>query len=121
MALTYTWNIKRLRVLPQDTNLIGDVFIKPVTNVYWEKTGTDSDGYSGTFAGATGLSYSAKTPEEFTAFEDLTEEMVLNWVKLDTADTEYETHINGIIQLQINTEKEAAEDTSLPWVTIDSA
>ena len=120
MALTYTWNITRLSILPEDTNLIGDVFVKPVTHVYWEKTGTDSDGYSGTFAGATGLTYSATAAEEFTAFEDLTEEMVLSWVKKDTRSQEYESHINSNIMQQIQDEKKAAQDASLPWVPIES-
>jgi hypothetical protein len=74
MAITYTWEITNLRKAPQ-LNGMNNVLV----HVRWKKTGTDENGTTGEFQGATPLS--APEAEGFTAYEDLTKEQVLGWVQ----------------------------------------
>ena len=105
MTITYTWKITGLKV--QDTT---DV-VSAVVQTYWTKTGTDENGNSGTFTGATPITVDT-SKGTFIPFEKLTEEDVLSWVK-EVVTGDYENRVNHEIQKQIDAK--LAKDADLPW------
>jgi hypothetical protein len=113
MAITYTWKLKSFKKVSRD-NLTDVVF-----QTYWDKTGTDEDGDSGTFTGATPFDPAQVDPNNFTPYESLTEEIVLGWIKSVVVGS-YETHVNEQIAKQLQDKKfvptEHNED-SFPWST----
>jgi hypothetical protein len=84
-------------------------------------TGTDEDGNFGVFNGATPFTPQDLNGDGFVDYHDLTEELVLGWVKnvvSGSNETNYMNHINQQIQKEINNKKYARiEVTSvdLPW------
>jgi hypothetical protein len=107
--MEYTWKLKSLK--KTNSGNLENVVIQ----TYWELTGTDEDGNSGTFNGAT--PFKAPEGENFTAYEDLTEEMVLGWIK-DQVVGGYKDHVEEKIQEQINQKKNVVEEVKeeeLPW------
>jgi hypothetical protein len=111
MAITYTWKIKSLK----KTNGTGlnDVIV----GTQWELKGTDEDGDSGVFNGATPFEMSKVDPENFVSYENLTEEMVLDWIKAVVVG-HYWDHVEMQILRQIavlkNPEVEV-NSAGLPW------
>jgi hypothetical protein len=113
--LTYVWKLTGI-VKSTPSNL-------PIDNVVigtrWTVTGTDSDGDTGTFTGATPFDLSTVDPDNFTAYADLTEEQVLSWIKnYVLVVNPYWSHITEQIQKQIDKTKQIIEDvseTDLPW------
>lgn len=111
MAITYTWkvtNLKKVDELEGNTNVI--------VHARWTRTGTDENGNTGEFQGATPL----RLPESGSSFSDydtITEEQVIEWVKGEiAANNGYEEHIVGRITQQINAKKRPAFDVAtLPW------
>lgn len=111
MTLTYTWKLKSLK--KTNTSDLSDVVI----GTRWELTGTDEDGISGTFYGATPFSLNKVDPNNFTPYEQLTQEQVLDWIKGFVTD-KYKEHVESQIQKQIDAIKNPSnevEDRSFPW------
>lgn len=106
MAITYTWDITNLRKAPT-LNGMNDVLV----HVRWSKTGTDENGTTGVFQGATPLT--APEAEGFTAYEDLTKEQVLGWIQAIVVGS-YEQHVNEQIQKQITKKND-------PWGDVETA
>ena len=115
MGLTYEWKLTALR--KQNTDTLSDVIVG--TN--WKLTGTDEDGYSGIFNGATPFEIQDLNGDGFVDYRDLTEELVLGWIKNEVSGSKpsnYMTHINQQIQRQIDHVKYARVDVTeedLPW------
>jgi len=113
MAITYTWKITGLKTKDVATD-------KPaaVVQTYWKKIGTDADGNEGTFSGATPFTVDP-TDESgpFIAFEDLTEENVLDWIKSVVVGG-YEEHVNGQIAKQIEEKISPVTENVLPWAPV---
>lgn len=111
MAITYTWkitNLKKMDEIEGNSNV--------VVHARWQRTGTDENGNTGDFQGATPL----RLPESgssFAPYEELTEEQVVQWVKDEIAAHQgYEEHIVGQIMKQINAKKAPVIDVDmLPW------
>lgn len=113
MELTYTWALKGLKKAT-----VGDL-AGVVVQTYWTCTGTDADGVSGVFHGATPFDPAAADPASFTAFEDLTEEQVLSWIQ-GVVNGHYKDHVERVIAVQIAEKKLAVEEVpadGLPWFT----
>lgn len=109
MALTYTWKIKTLK--KTSGNNLNDVIV----GTQWELTGTDSDGNDGVFHGATPFELSKVDSANFVAYENLTEETVLTWIKAVVVGA-YWDHVNEQINKQINNKKNPIVDVNdLPW------
>jgi hypothetical protein len=110
MAATYTWAFTSVKTKTEGDN------IDAVVQTYWTKTGTDEDGNTGVFSGATPFT-SVDVPEgEFVAFSDLTEEIVLGWIQGVFVDNEpYENHVNEQIAKQIDAKKNPVVEKDLPW------
>lgn len=113
--MEYTWKIKSL--IKQNTDDLDNVII----GTRWTVTGTNEDGLTGEFQGATPLSLDSVDPDNFTAFDNLTENQVLGWIKSmvsGSAPTAYWDHISERIDKQIQEKvhvKINVEETELPW------
>jgi hypothetical protein len=104
MAITYEWIIEQLNCYPQKDGLSNVVF-----DVHWRLNGTDEQ-YFATLYGSIAL----KDPgEEFTTYESLTKEQVLQWIWADEVNKdEYEAAIAAQIDRQKNPPVVAPP---LPW------
>lgn len=122
MAFSYTHEITSLKV-KDEVNDDGVTLQNAVCNTYWKRTGTDTDGNSGTFSGATPFSAASVGEDDFTDFASLTEAEVIGWITaVIDADPAYKAHIDEMIQRQID--QDAAVETehnagSLPWDPAD--
>jgi len=111
MAITYTWKLTSLKKKNSGSHN-GVVF-----QTYWQKTGTDENGNTGLFAGATPFDPTQVNPENFVAFDQLTEATVLGWIQ-SVQTVHYEQHINDQIQKQIDDKISVTADIvagSFPW------
>lgn len=109
MAITYTWEVTGLK-----TTTVGSAN-DVVVQTYWKKTGTDEDGHTGSFAGATPFSAdSIPAGSSFVPFAELTEEIVLDWIKAVVVG-QYEEHVNGRIADEIAKKHNPVTDATLPW------
>ena len=108
MSMTYTWEVTGLKNTSDGT----------VVQTYWKKTGTDADGNEGSFQGATPFDNGDPSSDDYIAFADLTEADVLGWIQAIVVG-EYEAHINGQIQKQIDAL--AITEADLPWQPVDEA
>ncbi len=111
MALTYTWALKSLK--KADVDGLSGVIVQ----THWECTGTDENGVSGTFTGATPFDPAQVDPENFTAYENLTEAQVLGWIETIVAGS-YKEHVDGQIMRQINEKTLNAQEVNgdqFPW------
>lgn len=120
MALTYTWKIKSLKKKDDPSIEINDIIVQ----TYWECTGTDENNISGTFNGATPFEPDQIDPENFTSYEDLTEDQVIGWVQdVVNSNPAYKAHIDTQIQKQIDSIILPSVDVTypdLPWDTPSS-
>lgn len=111
MALTYTWKVTSLKK-KNSGSLNGVVF-----QTYWQKIGTDENGHTGSFSGATPFDPARVDANNFVAFDQLTEAIVLGWIQAVVIGP-YEEHVNEQIQRQIDEKNSAASDVSagsFPW------
>lgn len=111
MAITYTWAVTSLK-----TKKEGDK-VDAVVQTYWTKTGTDENGNSGTFTGATPFTSANVPAEQFVPFAELTEEIVLGWIKAVVVG-QYEEHVNGVIAKQIDEKVNVVAEKALPWAPV---
>ncbi len=114
MSITYTWEITGLKRV--DSPDIKNIIVQ----TYWKKIGTDEDGVQGEFNGATPFDPSTLDPNNFVSYEDLTEEMVLGWIKSVVVDS-YEDHVNSQILKQIKDKKYPAVEVKeeFPWQKVE--
>ena len=96
MSITYTWSITSIKTKTEGTN------VNAVVQTYWKKTGKDSADHEGTFSGATPFTTTTMPAGAvFVPFDQLTEEIVLGWVKAVVVGG-YEEHVNSQIAKQID-------------------
>lgn len=109
--MKYTWEITGLK--RKDSPDIKNIIVQ----TYWKKIGTDDKGNTGEFNGATPFDISTVDPDNFVSYEDLTEEMVIEWIKSVVVGS-YEEHVNAQIEKQINEKRNPLEEvrgSQLPW------
>jgi hypothetical protein len=115
MGLTYEWKLVGLK--KQHTNTLNDVIV----GTQWRLTGTDEDGLSGVFTGATPFHIEEVSTGSFTQYSTLTEETVLSWIKeyvSGSRSTNYMNHINQMINREIDGKRYTKIDvseTDMPW------
>ena len=113
--LTYEWKLTGI-VKSTPSNLSVD---NVVIGTRWTVTGTDADGTTGTFTGATPFDLSSVDPNNFTPYSELTEAQVLSWIKnYVKVVNPYWNHVVDQIQKQIEKSKQVVEEVSeadLPW------
>lgn len=113
MALTLTYSVTSLKV-KDEVNSEGVTLTNAVCQTYWKAVGTDSNGATGEFSGATPFSAANVPAGSFKDFADLQEEDVISWIKaVVDADPAYKAHIEGRIQAQITAE--TIRETAMPW------
>ena len=113
--LTLEWKLQAITKSTDPTNNLTDVVI----GTRWTLTGTDEDGITGTFTGATPFSLSTVDTNNFTPYEQLTEAQVLGWIKTTVEkDGSYVNHISERIMEQVNRSKRVVievNDLDFPW------
>lgn len=113
--MIYTWKIKSLKKVDDPSLELNDIIVQ----TYWECTGTDDAGYSGTFNGATPFQPDQIDPEAFTTYENLTEAQVIGWVEdVVTNNPGYKAHVEEQIQKQIDSIVRPiveVNEEALPW------
>ncbi len=116
MAFTYTYKVRNLKV-KDEVNADGDTLTNAVVQTYWDITGTDEEGNTGKFTGATPFSAANVPAGSFTAFADLDEATVIGWITgVINGDAGYKAHIDMQIQKEIDRNiatEVVGED--LPW------
>lgn len=114
MAISYSWKVTQMT-----KKTIGDN-ANVVLHVRWELKGTDSNtGTVGTFSGATPLDFDPSSNDEFVQYGDLTEEIVIGWIK-NVVVGSYWDHVVERIEEQIakvDDPEEEVKDDALPWVS----
>ena len=115
MGYTFDWKLTALR--KQQSVNIDDA----VVGTQWKLTATDEDGFSGEFTGATPFDLKAINTGSFVPYSELTETMVLGWVKnlvSGSSAYNYMPHIMQQIQKEIDKKKWSRLDVNendLPW------
>ena len=111
MALTYTWAITSLAKTNEAD--LQNVIVQTT----WTCTGTDEDGDSGTFNGATPFPLNTVNPDDFIPYEDLTEADVISWVQAVVVGS-YKEHVDAQINKQIFLKKHPVDQVpngDFPW------
>lgn len=112
MPLTFTWGIKNIKTTKNES---GEDL---VSEIYWFKTGKDSNGTEASFEGVV---YARDIPvvegedSKFIPYKKLKEADVLKWVKRMVSS--YESHVDNTIQKQIDEQNNVLVDSPLPWVS----
>lgn len=89
--INYTWKIHSLT--KRTINNVDNV----VFTIVWEKFGIDEDGYSGSVKTAENFNIEDIDTETFVPYEQLTEEILIDWIKNNIN----EEGINKSIELEI--------------------
>ena len=114
MAVTYSWGITQMtkKTVGEHENV--------VLHARWELIGTDgTTGTEGRFVGATPIDFNSGSVDEFVAFGELTEELVIGWVSASvTGPSGYWDHISEQIQKKIDEVDDASEEISSESVTL---
>lgn len=113
MSITYTWKVTGVK-----TTTVGTLS-GAVVQTYWKKIGTDENGNTGEFTGATPFKVSPDQ-QSFIQFDQLTEEVVLSWIQPMVVG-DYEQHVNAQIAKQIAEKVTPVADADLPWAPPPSA
>ena len=116
MGYTYEWSITGIKKATSDD--INDAII----GTKWKVICTDEDGNTGEFSGATPFDLNTIDTNNFTEYQNLTEEQVLGWIKStvsgSNSSTNYWSHIQGQMNKQINKNKFShieVNSVDLPW------
>jgi hypothetical protein len=116
MALTYEWKITQIK---KTTN---DSVDNAIIGTRWEVKGIDENGNDGLFTGATPFTLDQINPDNFVPYNELTEEIVLDWIKGyvsgSNRETNYWDHISDRINTQIKEKTSiisSVEAVNLPW------
>ena len=106
MAITYTWTVTGIKTTTEGS------YQNSVIQTYWKKIGTDDNGNIGEFTGATPFTAANVASADFVPFNELTEEIVLGWIKAVVVG-DYERHVNAQILKKIN--ESIIVEQPLPW------
>jgi len=122
MALTLSYAVKRIKI-KDETNSDGVLLENAVCNTYWEVTGTDEEGRTAMWSGATPFTAANVPAASFVAFEDLQESDVLGWItNVVENDPTYKAHIESQLRRLIeDTTVAEVTGSSLPWEEDDVA
>jgi hypothetical protein len=109
--MEYTWKLTKLKRCSINT------IENAIVQTYWELTGTDEDGNTGTFSGATPFDINTIDSENFTPYEELTEELILGWIQAVVVGA-YKERVEKSIADQIQLKKSTIvedDEKSFPW------
>jgi hypothetical protein len=100
MATTFTWHITNLE---RET---ADGFVMTAHYTITAEDGTYSSGAYG--------SLGFERPDKLIPFADLTEELVIGWVK-DAFGAEKVTEIEAALQAQLDEQRHPSKASGMPW------
>lgn len=109
--INYTWKIHA--ITKRTINSVDSV----VFTVVWEKFGIDSDGYSGSVKSAANFTIDEIDESSFVPYEELTEEILIDWVK----NFINEDVVNQGIEAEIEKARSGwiqIDNGNLPWQVI---
>lgn len=108
--MEYVWKVTNMA----SANIASEPDV--IIRVQWTLTGTEGE-YSGVFIGVTPLSVTDVDPATFVPYDQLTQDLVLSWVKpLVMSNEVFWGHINEKLILQIEAKKDGVkQDIPLPW------
>lgn len=98
-----TWTINQMERTTADNGVVV---------VHWSCSATDGD-FSGSVYGSQGFEYDATSPD-FIAYENLTESVVIGWLKTSMGAETVAAH-EAAVAAQIAEAKEPAVATGMPW------
>lgn len=113
MSLTYQWKLRSLK--KADTSSFDNI----VVEANWDCIGSDEDGISGVYNGTTQFNPFDIDGDNFIAYEELTEAVVINWI-YTTFVGSYKNHIDLLITKQIDEKRISPVEvpqSQLPWST----
>jgi hypothetical protein len=108
--MEYVWKVTNMA--SANISSEPDVIIR----VQWTLTGTEGE-YSGVFIGVTPLSVTDIDPATFVPYDQLTQDLVLSWVKpIVMSNDVFWAHINEKIALQVAAKRDQVNtNIPLPW------
>lgn len=116
MAITFTnWEVTSVKT-KDETNTDGATNSNAIVQTYWKVTGTDENGNTADFSGATPFTSANVAAGDFVAFADLTEATVLGWIQ-SVVVGDYEAHIKEQMAKQID--QSVMQEPILPWATAE--
>lgn len=117
MSLTYEWKLKSFKKQDNPSVKVNDIIVQ----THWELIGTDADGNSGMFSGATPFDPEQVDPNNYTEYTALTENQVIGWIQsVVNNNPGYKEHIDRQIQNQINEKAQPVVEVTgntFPWMT----
>jgi hypothetical protein len=110
MSISYTLKLSSLKKTNIDD--LNDVIIQ--TN--WVKIGTDENGNTGSFPGSIQFDLDTLDSNNFISYEDLTEEIVLEWIQSSISEA-FDAHANMLISQQIDEKTSRVVEVTgqFPW------
>lgn len=108
MSITYTWKVSQVEAYPEVEGKSNVVF-----TVHWRLHGTEGE-FEGSLYGSHTISL--KKEGDFIPYEDLTEEIVISWVKEAMGEEDV-----GLYEANIASQIEKARNPTvinppLPWI-----
>lgn len=88
-----------------------------VVRVEWVKIGVDTDGSIGSFMSVTSFDLSTVNPDEFIPFSELTEDVVVGWIKAGISEDSM-SRIDQQIQKVADYNKNPEVNATLPWLPV---
>ncbi len=104
--ITYTWSISRLDCAPSENSLTNVVKV-----IHWVLTGKDENNISASMGNSYPLP--SPSPEAFTDYSTLTEEIVIQWLESNLDVNYIKTRLLNEIELQYNP---PITPLPLPWI-----
>ncbi|MEY4332203.1 MAG: hypothetical protein RLZZ196_941 [Bacteroidota bacterium] len=111
------WKLNSLR---KQSNKSGDIH-NVIVGTQWQVTGQDEDGNTAVFNGATPFDISTVNTGSFIPYEELTQEIVLGWIKSQVSGSHgsaYWGHISDRIEKEIESNITAHQHVfsdDMPW------
>lgn len=109
--MQYTWKIKKM--IKKDFDHSKNV----VSKIYWEKIGTDENGNSASYRNTTIFDLDLVDFNEIIDYDNLTEEMVIDWIQSSLNDTQM-NRINKKIEQKLEKlldSYDAVSSKEFPW------
>ena len=120
MALTYEYTVTSLKV--KDAVVDNTPVQNFVCQTYWQLTGTDENGNSGTFSGATPFTTDpTDNSGPHIPFDELQEADVISWIQsVVETNPGYKQHIDEQIQKQIDEKISLITEPAMPWKPVNA-
>lgn len=106
-TITSHWNIVALDTIPSQNELT-----KIISTIHCEKLATSDDGFNARWYGT--VSVALPNPDSFIPYEEITEEMIIEWVKVSASTDGVDEKLTAEIELQRNP---LIVNLPLPWIS----